>query len=63
MKTNVNKTELLRLGISKDEKVTSDNEKIDQVCSLACLGSIISKDGVSSEDVKSRVAKAQGNFS
>ena len=39
------------------------NEKIDQVGSFTYLGSIISKDGWSSEDVKSRIAKAQGVFS
>ena len=39
------------------------NEKIDQVDSFTYLGSIISKDGGSSDDVKSRVAKAQGVFS
>ena len=34
------------------------NEKIDQVSSFTYLGSIISKDGGSSEDVESRIAKA-----
>ena len=36
------------------------NKKIDQVGSFAYLGIIISKDGGSSDDVKSRIAKAQG---
>ena len=48
----------LRLWISEDEKVTLGDEKIDQVGSFIYLGSIISKDGGSSEDVKSRIAKA-----
>ena len=39
------------------------SEKIDQVGSFSCLGSIISKDGGSSEDFQSRIAKAQGVFS
>ena len=38
------------------------NEKIDQVDSFTGLGSIFSKDGWSSEDVKSRIAKVQGIF-
>ena len=63
LKINVKKTESLTLGISEDEKVTSGNEKIDQVASFTYLGSIISKDSGSSEDVKSRIAKAQGIFS
>ena len=62
-KINVKKTKSLRLGISEDEKVTLGNKKIDQVGSFTYLGSIISKDGGSSEDVKSRIANAQGVFS
>ena len=51
-----------RLGISEDEKATFGNETIDQVESFTYLGSIISKDGGSSEDVKSGIAKARGVF-
>ena len=54
LKINVKKTKSLRLGISEDEKVTLSNKKIDQVGSFTYLGSIISKDGGSSEDVKSK---------
>ena len=39
------------------------NGNIDQVDSFAYIGSIISKDGGSSEDIKSRIAKAQDVFS
>ena len=63
LKINVKKTKSLRLGISEDEKVPLGNERIDQVGSFTYLGSIISKVGGSSEDVKSRRAKAQGVFS
>ena len=60
---NVKKSKSLRLGISEDEKVTLGNEKIDQVGSFTHLGSIISKDGGSSEDFESRIIKAQVVFS
>ena len=63
LKINVKKTKSLRLGKSEDEKVKLGNEKIDHVDSFTYLDSIISKDGWSSEDVKSRIAKAQGVFS
>ena len=43
--------------------MTQGNETIDQVYSMTFLGSIISKDVGSSEDVKNRIAKAQGVFS
>ena len=57
LKINVKKTKSLRLGISEGEKVTLGNEKIDQVGSFTYLGSIISIDGGSIEDVKCRIAK------
>ena len=61
-KINVKKTKLLRLGISKDKKATQGNKKIDQVGRFTYLGSIISKYGGSCEDIKIRIAKAQGVF-
>ena len=63
LKINVKKTKSLKIGISEDEKVTLGNEKIDQLECFTYLGSIISKDGGSSEDVKSRIVKARGVFS
>ena len=42
--------------------MTLDNEKIDQVGIFTYFGSIISKDGGSSEDIKSRIAKALSVF-
>ena len=62
LKTNVKNTKSLRLGISDDEKLTLGNEIIDQVDSFTYLSSIIGKDDLSSEDVKSRIAKAKGFF-
>ena len=38
------------------------NKKIDQVDNFTYLGVIIDKDGGCSEDVKSRIVKAQGDF-
>jgi len=57
LKINVKKTELLRLGISAEKKVTFGNQKIDLMDRFSFLGSIISKDGVGSEDVKSGIFK------
>ena len=63
MTINVKKIKSLRLGIIEDVKVALGNEKIDQVDRITYLGSIISKDSGSNEDVKRRIAKAQGVFS
>ena len=59
LKINVKKKNSLKLGISEDEKVTLGNEKINKVI-FTYLSSIIKKDCGSSEDVKSRMAKARG---
>ena len=48
--------------MSEDEKVTLGNERIDQVDRFTFLGSVISKDSGSSDDVKRRTAMAQGVF-
>ena len=62
LKINDKKTKSLWLGISEDEKVMLGKENIDQV-GFTYFDSIICKDGGSSEDVKSRIAKAQSVFS
>jgi len=49
------------LWISEIEKLTLGNEMIDQVASFCSF--FFSKDGGNSEDVKSRIATAQGVFS
>ena len=51
LKIHVKKTRSLRLGRSEDKKVMWGNERIDQVDIFTYLGSIISKDGGSSEDI------------
>ena len=43
--------------------MTLGKEQIDEVGSFIFLGRSISKDGGSSEDFNSRIAKAQGVFS
>jgi hypothetical protein len=62
LKINFKKSKSLRLGISEGEKMMLGNKKINQVDSFTYQGSIINKDGGGSEDVKSRIDKAQGVF-
>ena len=52
LKVNIKKNKSLGLEISEDEKVKLGNKKINQVGSFTYLGSIISKDGGSSEMLK-----------
>ena len=63
LQINVKKTKSLWLGISEDQQVTLGKEEIDQLGSFTYLVSIISKDIGSSQDVKTRIAKAQCIFS
>jgi len=60
LENNAKKTELLRLGINKREEMMLGNQKINELDNFTCLGSIISYEGGYSEDVKRRIAKAQG---
>ena len=62
LKINVEKTKGQRLEISEIEKVMFGNEKINQLDSFTYLGSIITKDGGCSKDVKSRIVKDQDFF-
>ena len=62
LKINIQKSKSLWQGISEDETVTFGNEKTDPASRFAYLGSIITKEGGSSEDVKSRISKAQAFF-
>ena len=61
-KIYVKKTNSLRVRISEGEEVMLGNEKIDQIDSFTCLGSITNKNGWYSQNVDSRKAKVQGVF-
>ena len=63
MKIDVKKTNLLRLGINGGEEVMLGNGQIVQVDSFSNLGSTISKDGLCSDDSRSRIAKGRCVFS
>ena len=62
MKIDAKKIKLLRMGMSKGEELMLDDEKIFQVDSSPCQGSIIRKDSGCSKDVKSTTSKAHGVF-
>ena len=53
---NIKKINFLRLRITEGEEVMLGNKRIDQVDSLTYLGSIISEDIGSSEDINSGIA-------
>ena len=56
-KINVEKIKSLSLATSENRKILFDIEKIHQVDSFTYLGFIISEDGGSSVDVKSKIAR------
>ena len=62
LNVNIKKTKSLRLGMNDDEEIMLGNKKIHQMGRFSCQGSIISKDGGCSKDVRSRITKGQGIF-
>ena len=62
LKINVKKTMSLRLGISEGEEIMLVNKKTDQMDRFTYIDSAISKDNGCNEDIKSRIAMAQGVF-
>ena len=63
MKTNVNKTVLMKTGKTlTQEKLLLNQREIKEVNEFCYLGSIISMEGRTEEDIKQRIWKAQGAF-
>ena len=55
MKMHLGKTKVMVIGrVAEECNVTIDGEKIEEVQSLKYLGSIISADGLSDEDIEQR---------
>lgn len=62
LKININKTKEMRINSKTDDKLSIDDEEIEQVDTFIYLGSMVSKKGGAEEDIKSRIRKANGAF-
>jgi hypothetical protein len=59
---NINKTTGMGVNISNRQKFRVDNTEIEEVGSFVYLGSLVSENGETEEDVASRIKKANGVF-
>ena len=62
MKINANKTKELRVNCLKQEELTIGETVIDRVDEFQYLGSVITKNGGTDEDIKQRLKKANIAF-
>jgi len=59
---NINKIKGMRVNTSNIQKFRVDETEIEEVGSFAYLGSVVSVNGGTEEDVASRIKKANGVF-
>ena len=59
---NINKTKGMRVNTSNIQKFRLENTEIKEIESFVYLGSVVSKNGGTEEDVASRIKKANGVF-
>ena len=59
---NINKTKGMRVNTSNIQKFRLENTEIEEIESFVYLGSVVSKNGGTEEDVTSRIKKATGVF-
>jgi hypothetical protein len=59
---NVKKTKALKVNTSKTDPFTVMGERIEDVDSFMCVGSMVAKDGGVEQDVSQRIRKVNGAF-
>ena len=59
---NIKKTEVMRINNKKQDPITLHDEDLNEVEKFVYLGSVVSKDGGTDEDVKSWINKARHAF-
>ena len=59
---NINKTKGMTVNTSNKQKFRLENTKIEEVRSFVYLGSVVSENRGTEEDVASRIKKANGVF-
>ena len=62
LQINIGKTEVMRVSNKQQDPVRLQQENIKEVDKFVYLGSVVSKDGGTDEDIKSRINKARHAF-
>jgi hypothetical protein len=59
---NVNETKEMRINTQTEEKQSIGNKEIEQVENFIYLGSIVTQDGGTDQDINQRIIKANADF-
>ena len=62
LKINVGKTKLMVIGDTNNSQIKLHNNNLEKVNKFNYLGSMLTVDGGTDEDIKTRIGKAQGTF-
>ena len=62
LKTNSSKTKVMRINSNNNTPITMNQNQLEEVASFTYLGTIISVDGGTEEDVRARIGKARATF-
>ncbi|CAG4943626.1 unnamed protein product [Colias eurytheme] len=62
LKVNTRKTQEMRCGETSSQPLLIDTECVDRVNKFTYLGSVVSENGGTEEDIASRIAKARATF-
>ena len=62
LRININKTEVMRVNNKQQDPIRLQQENIKEADKFVYLGSVVSKDGGSDEDIRSRINKARHVF-
>ena len=62
LRININKTEVMRVNNNWQEAIQLQGKEIKEADSFTYLGSVVSKDGGTDEDIKKRINKARHAF-
>ena len=62
MQIKINKTEVMRVNNNRQEAIQLQGKEIQEADSFTYLGSVVSKDGGTDEDVRNRINKARHAF-
>ena len=62
LQININKTEVMRVKYNRQEAIQLQGKEIKEADSFTYLGSVVSKDGGTEEDIRNRINKARHAF-
>ena len=62
LQININKTEVMRVNNNRQEAIQLQGKEIKEADSFTYLGSVVSKDGGTDEDIRNRINKARHAF-